>query len=129
MTRKKRPEVIRKSRDPALDFEIQFYEGVIKRSPQYIEALIPLAEAYTRKGLYKEGLEIDKRLASLCSDDPVVFYNLACSRALVGHKREALAALKRALELGYRDFSHLLKDPDLKSLHPDPLFKSLLSPK
>ena len=115
----------RKKRDPALDFEIQFYEGIVKRSPQYIEALIPLAEAYTRKGLYKKGLEIDKCLASLCGDDPVVFYNLACSRALVGHKKEALAALKRAIELGYRDFAHLLKDPDLKSLHQELDFKKL----
>lgn len=118
----------RKKQDPALDFEIQFYEGIIKRSPHYIEALIPLAEAYTRKGLYQKGLEIDKQLASLCGDDPVVFYNLACSRALVGHKKEALAALKRAIELGYRDIAHLLKDPDLKNLHSEPFFKNLLHP-
>ncbi len=117
----------RKRQDPALDFEIQFYEGIVKRSPNYVEALIPLAEAYTHKGMYQEGLEIDKRLASLCSDDPVVFYNLACSRALVGHTKEALAALKKAIKLGYRDFSHLLKDPDLKALHGLPEFSKIIN--
>ncbi len=116
----------RKKQDPALDFEIRFYEGIVEHRPQYIEALIPLAEAYTRKGLVKKGLEIDKRLAVLCQDDPIIFYNLACSRALVGHKKEALAALKRAIELGYRDFEHLLKDLDLKSLHQDSDFKQIL---
>ncbi|HLD50067.1 MAG TPA: hypothetical protein VJC08_02600 [bacterium] len=117
----------RKKKSAAADFEIQFYEGIIKSSPHYIEALIPLAEAYTRKGLYRKGLEIDKRLAALCGDDPVVFYNLACSRALVGHNKEAMAALKQAVKLGYRDFNHLLKDPDLKSLNANPAFKKWLS--
>ncbi len=116
----------RKNQNTTLDFEIQFYEGIIKRSPHYVEALIPLAEAYTRKGLYRKGLEIDKRLASLCSDDPVVFYNLACSRALLGHKKEALATLKRALDLGYDDFEHLLNDPDLKALHQEAAFKKMI---
>ena len=116
----------RKKQNPALDFEIQFYEGIVRQSPDYIEALIPLAEAYTRKGLYRKGLEIDERLASLCGDDPVVFYNLACSHALVEHKKEALAALKHAVELGYCDFAHLLKDPDLKFLHHSPEFQKLL---
>ena len=117
----------RKKQDPGTDFEIQFYEGIIHRSPSYIEALIPLAEAYTRKGLYQKGLEIDKLLASLCAEDPVVFYNLACSRALVGHKKEALAALTQAIHLGYNDFAHLLQDPDLKSLHEEPAFRRILS--
>ena len=118
----------RRKKHDVLEFEIRFYEGIIKRSPHYIEALIPLAEAYTRKGLYRKGLEIDKRLAGLCADDPVVFYNLACSRALVGHKNEALAALKRAIDLGYDDFDHLRKDPDLKSLQQESAFKKLLKP-
>ena len=38
-----------KKRD--LDFEISFFGGIVRRRPDYVEALIPLAEAYTRKGL------------------------------------------------------------------------------
>ena len=116
----------RKKQSPIPDFEVRFYEGIIKRRPDYIDALIPLAEAYTRNGLYQKGLAIDKRLAVLCKDDPVVFYNLACSQALVGQKREALAVLKQAIALGYQDFAHLLKDPDLDSLRDDPAFKKMI---
>ena len=115
-----------RKKDEGDDFEILFYEGVIKRVPDYVEALIPLAEAYTRKGLFEKGLEIDKRLSVLCKDDPVVHYNLACSLALVGLKKEALKALKQAIDLGYLDFNHLRKDPDLKSLHDEPEFKKLV---
>ena len=99
-----------------LDFEISFLEGVLKHRPNYIDALAPLAEAYTRRGLFKKGLEIDKRLAFLCKEDPVVHYNLACSYALSGYNVKALASLKRAVRLGFQDFSHILKDSDLKML-------------
>ena len=110
------------------DFEIVFYEGVIRMRPDYVDALIPLAEAYTRKGLYQKGLEIDKRLSRLCKNDAVVHYNLACSFALVGEKEKAFLTLKRAIALGYRDFEHMRKDMDLKSLQGDPEFEKLSAP-
>lgn len=109
-----------------LEFEISFFEGLVKRNPNRIDALFPLAEAYTKKRLYAKGLEIDKRLAKLCKDDPSVHYNLACSLALTGKKPEAIAALRRAFRLGYLDFNQLRKDPDLSSLHSEPTFKKLV---
>ncbi len=99
-----------------LDFEISFLEGVLKQRPNYVHALVPLAAAYTRRGWYEKGLEIDKRLAGICQNDPVVHYNLACSYALSGYHFKALTALKRAVRLGFWDRAHLEKDPDLKSL-------------
>ena len=111
----------------AEDFEIRFYEGVISRSPNYIEALIPLAELYTKAGLHAKGLEMDKRLAVLCPEDDTVFYNLGCSYALTGDKENALEALEKAVALGYRDSGHLQKDKDLKSLHEEDRYQKLVS--
>lgn len=111
------------------DFEISFFEGLVKRNPNFVDALIPLAEAYTKKGLYRKGLVIDKRLARLRKYDPVVHYNLACSLALVGEKDEAFLTLGRAVQLGYRDWEHLKRDPDLKSLQDDPRFEALIGTK
>ena len=118
-----------KEKREGADFEIRFFEGVLERRPDYIDALIPLAEAYTRKGLYKKGLEIDKRLSILCKKDPVIYYNLACSFALVGKKMEAINSLKKAIALGYDDFVHLRKDADLKFLHGSPAFEKLFKEK
>ena len=109
------------------DFEISFFERLIKEDPNYVEALIPLAELYTRKGLYDKGLAIDRRLAGLRKNDSTVHYNLACSLALTGGTEEALKALERALELGYSDVDYLKRDPDLKSLWQDPRFQFLIS--
>ena len=114
-----------KNNKELLSFEIGFFEGIVKRKPDYVEALIPLAEAYTRTGRYQKGFEIDKRLSLLCPEDPGVHYNLACSLALLGKKKEAIEALQRAVKLGYDDFEHLKKDPDLLSLHDNPAFKAL----
>ena len=111
------------------DFEISFFERLAKENPDFVDALIPLAESYTKKGLYDKGLQIDKRLARLRKNDPIVHYNLACSFALVGKKDEAITALRRAIRLGYSDFEHLKRDPDLKILRDDSRFVSLLAKK
>ena len=110
-----------------LDFEISFLEGVLKHRPNYIDALAPLAEAYTRRGLFAKGLEIDKRLAFLCQDDPVVHYNLACSYVLSGYSAKALTALKKSVRLGFDDLGHLQKDLDLKPLREYAPFQKWLS--
>lgn len=109
-----------------LDFEISFFESLVKKKGDFVDALIPLAEAYTRKGLYEKGLEIDRKLVRLLADDPIVHYNLACSLSLLGKTTEALKMLKRAVELGYDDPEHMRNDPDLKSLYEKPGFQKLL---
>lgn len=112
-----------------LNFEIRFYEKLVKGKRDFVDALIPLAEAYTKKGWYDKGLKIDQRLSRLLKDDDVVHYNLACSLALMGQEKKALAALKKAVRLGYDDFRHMKRDPDLKALQQHPEFVKLFKRK
>src|ERR1051325_2887055 len=58
---------------------ISFIEGVVRRDPNYVDALQLLGDHYTQRGRYAEGLKVDERLAQLEPRDPSVFYNLACS--------------------------------------------------
>ncbi len=109
-----------------LDFEIQFYERVIKRNPNSVDVLMALGDDYTKAGRYREGLAIDLKLAKLRSNDPVVHYNLACSYSLLGQVDEALETLRRAIAVGYRDFSHMQRDPDLENVRRDPRYLALL---
>ena len=95
-------------------FEIRFYEELVDSQPDFIEALSCLGDAYTKGGLFAKGLEIDLRLIELKPDDPIVYYNLACSHSLLGNIDAAFGALKKAILLGYDDFSYLAKDEDLK---------------
>ena len=68
---------------------------------------------------------MDQRLARLEPGNPLVFYNLACSYSLTDEFDRAVHALNQALELGYRDFAWLAKDPDLKKLRAHPKFLEL----
>ena len=106
-----------------LDVQIGFMEALVRRDPHYIEALQILGDDYTLRGKPKAGLRIDERLARLRPEDPMVQYNLACSYTLTGSHDRAVAALEKAISLGYRDFKWLARDPDLSSLRQHPLYK------
>ena len=111
----------------SLQFEITFYENLLKKDPNFIDGLIALGDAYTKSGKYKKGLEIDKKLARIKGDDETVFYNLACSYALLEMPNEAFAALDKSIELGYRDIGHLQKDPDLNNIKTDSRFTHIIT--
>ena len=111
------PKTPRKKDD--MEFEIRFYEKVLADAPNFIESLAVLGDLYTRAGYWQKGLEADLRLSVLRPDDPIIFYNLACSHALLRQTRAALNALSRAVELGYDDFQHLRVDRDLDNLLKD----------
>jgi len=110
-----------------LDFEIRFCEGILRRNENFLPALTLLAELYTRRGLQEKGLYVDQRLAKLQPQDPIVFYNLACSYALLNRIDEALATIKSAIALGYNDFAHMGQDEDLANLFKDSRFKEYLT--
>ena len=108
-----------------LDTKIEFIEGLVRRDPNYVDALQILGDHYTQRGRITEGLQVDERLARLEPENPLVFYNLACSYSLAEEFNRAVAALDKAMQLGYRDFDWLAKDPDLKKLRAQPAFDDL----
>src|SRR3984885_6734445 len=94
-----------------LDVKIEFMEGILRRDPNYVDALQLLGDHYTQRGRFTEGLTVDERLAQLEPENPVVFYNLACSYSLTDQFDRAALALEKAIQLGYQDFAWLAKDP------------------
>jgi tetratricopeptide (TPR) repeat protein len=116
---------MKRSEQRDLDTRIEFMEGLVRRDPNYVDALQLLGDHYTERGRLQEGLKVDERLARLQPDDPLVFYNLACSYSLTDQFERATLALERALQLGYRDFTWLARDPDLKKLRQQPAFADI----
>jgi tetratricopeptide (TPR) repeat protein len=109
-----------------IDFEIAFYENILKNTPNFFQALTVIGDLYTRAGLWQKGLDVDLKLSQLRPEDPVVFYNLACSYALLNQTRAALSALTRAIDFGYDDFEHLKGDTDLDNLLKDEHFQQYI---
>ena len=110
-----------------LDVKISFLEGLLRRDPQYVEALQMLGDHYTQRGRFDNSLRVDQQLSRLQPCNPLVFYNLACSHSLNGDFDRAATALEKALALGYRDFKWLARDPDLRPLRQHPLYRSIQS--
>jgi tetratricopeptide (TPR) repeat protein len=108
-----------------LDIKIRFMEGLVRRDPDYVDALQLLGDHYTQHGRYTDGLKVDERLARLEPRNPLVFYNLACSCSLTGQFDRAASALETALQLGYRDFRWLARDPDLHQLRQQPIYRDI----
>jgi tetratricopeptide (TPR) repeat protein len=109
-----------------LEFELEFFGGVLERSPDYVDVLRIMGNLLTLKGRFAEGLQIDRRLVQLRPNDPLAHYNLACSYALLKRLDQSLRTLRRAVELGYRDFRYMKEDHDLEAIRHDPRFRQLL---
>jgi Flp pilus assembly protein TadD len=109
-----------------LDFELEFFEAILQRYPEYIDVLRIHGNNLTLKGRFAEGLKLDRRLVQLRPHDPLAHYNLACSYSLLKKVDFALMALRKAIELGYRDFRYMRQDHDLDAVKADTRFRQLL---
>lgn len=109
-----------------VDFELEMLERGHALFPSNLEIVAALAAAFTESGAYEQGLAMDQLLADRLPEDAVVHYNLACSLSLTGRLDEALASLRKAVELGYREFAFMQEDRDLVSVRADPRFHSLI---
>ncbi|MEI7998180.1 MAG: hypothetical protein WCH62_01560 [Candidatus Omnitrophota bacterium] len=125
MRKEHAPKLAKKKDD--IDFEITFYESILKETPNFIEALVAIGDLYTKAGFWQKGLEVDLKLVVLRGDDPIIYYNLACSYALLNQTRLALSSLSKAIDLGYNDFKHLREDPDLENLLKDQQVQEFLA--
>jgi phospholipase/carboxylesterase len=55
-------------------------------------------------------------------DDAVSIYNLACCYGLLGEPALAAKCLRRAVDAGFRNLTHLQRDPDFNNVRGQPIF-------
>ena len=68
---------------------------------------------------------MDEQLCILRPNDPLSHYNLACSYSLTLQLDQAVVILERAINLGYREFAWMARDPDLQNLRKHPLYQRI----
>ena len=61
-------------------------------------------------------------------NEATVLYNAACTFANLNRRVEALDALRKAWDAGYKDADWTRRDPDLATLHGEPEFERLYPP-
>jgi serine/threonine protein kinase len=108
--------------------EIAVYEEALKKVPEDARVRVLLAGDYAMQNRFEEAKREADMAMVLRPDDSMMLYNTACVFCAMNNAGEALIAIKKAWESGYRDATWTRQDPDLALLHGDPEFERLYPP-
>lgn len=108
--------------------EVAIYETHLKKVPEDARVRILLAGDYAKQGRLEDAKREADMAVALRPDDAMVLYNVACSFCAMNKPQDAMNALKKAWDAGYRDPAWTRQDPDLAILHGEPEFERLYPP-
>jgi non-specific serine/threonine protein kinase len=100
-------------------------ENHLKQVPEDARARILLAGDYADFERVEDALRELNLALTLRANEASILYNAACTYCGLQRKPEALDALRKAWEAGFRDSVWARRDPDLTVLHGDPEFDRL----
>jgi uncharacterized Ntn-hydrolase superfamily protein len=118
--------------DRVADLRVDDHEQPIAELRRLVEIhlrwdVLRRASGFHRPDGYAEGIRILAAGLDRLGEDATLLYDLACYEALYGRRDDAVAHLRRSLELepGYRDMA--AGDTDFSSLEGDPEFRTLVA--
>ena len=104
---------------------VQALEAHINEVPDDARARMQLAITFASLEREDDAMR-EARLAMLLRpNEPTVLYNAACTFCMLQRKPEALDAIRKAWDAGFKDAVWARRDPDLAILHDDPEFQRL----
>ncbi len=108
-----------------LQRKIVALENHLKQVPEDARARIHLAGDYADTGREEDAMREASLAIALRPNEATVLYNAACAFCSMKRKPEAMDALRKSWEAGFRDPTWARRDPDLALLHGDPEFERL----
>ncbi len=100
-------------------------EHHLHQVPEDARARIILAGMYAETDRHDEAVREANLAITLRPNEATVLYNAACTFCFMKKKPEALDALRKAWNAGFKDPDWARRDPDLEFLHGDPEFERL----
>ncbi len=111
-----------------LDSALESLEITLDKQPNNVQALIGVTSVYKAKGDIEQYEFYSARLRNAIQDkNNREFYNIACGEAVLGNINAAINALRLAVGTDGFDKEWAKVDPDLRNLHDDERFKTILS--
>ncbi|HEY1657779.1 MAG TPA: protein kinase [Candidatus Sulfotelmatobacter sp.] len=105
--------------------KIATLENHLKQVPEDARARILLGSDYAYLGRSDDALRELNLAVTLRANEASILYNAACVYCKLGRKPEALDALSKSWEAGFKDAAWARRDPDLSILHDEPEFDRL----
>ena len=100
-------------------------ENHLKHVPEDARARVLLGANYAEIGRSDDALRELNLAVTLRANEASILYNASCVYCGLKKKPEAIDALRKAWEAGFRDAVWARRDPDLADLHGDPEFERL----
>jgi non-specific serine/threonine protein kinase len=113
------------ARANVLQQRVQVMEQHVRKVPEDARARTLLAIDYAEMGQEDDAIREANLAMALRPNEATVLYNVACVFCGLRKTDEALAALKKAWDAGFKDPVWVRQDPDLSSLHGNPDFEKL----
>src|SRR5216683_2902201 len=104
---------------------IAAFENHLKQVPEDARARILLAGDYAELNRVEDAMRETNLAMTLRANEASILYNAACVYCLLKKKPEALEALTKAWQAGFKDSVWARRDPDLAFIHGDPEFEKL----
>lgn len=102
---------------------VKNYEMALHHNKEFQETYINLSTTYLRAKKYDEALKTLRSLEKINASHPLLHYNLACYYSLTKQPKASLDSLKKAVDLGYKEFQEIQTDPDLENLRNETEFQ------
>jgi serine/threonine protein kinase/tetratricopeptide (TPR) repeat protein len=100
-------------------------ENHLKQVPEDARARILLGGDYAELSRVEDAMRETNLAMTLRANEASILYNAACIYCLLKTKAQALDALRKAWDAGFKDAIWARRDPDLSLLHGDPEFDRL----
>jgi len=100
-------------------------ENHLKQVPEDARARILLGGDYAELNRVEDAMRETNLAMTLRANEASILYNAACNYCLLKRKPEALEALTKAWQAGFKDAVWARRDPDLAFIHSDPEFEKL----
>ncbi|HVT05708.1 MAG TPA: protein kinase [Thermoanaerobaculia bacterium] len=117
-----------KNTDNARQQRMQVLEAQLSKVPEDARARVLLAGDYATMNRIDDAAREANMAMALRPNDALVMYNVSCTFCTLGKKDEALGALRKAYDAGWRETNWTRRDPDLALLRDDPEFDRMYPP-
>ncbi|HXI13740.1 MAG TPA: protein kinase [Thermoanaerobaculia bacterium] len=117
-----------KNTDNVRQQRVQVLEAQLNKVPEDARARVLLAGDYASLNRIDDSTREANMAMALRPNDALVMYNVSCVFCGLGRKDDAMNALRKAYDAGFRDADWTRRDPDLALLRDDPEFDRMYPP-